>query len=128
MGVVPHWGLATPSVPSEPVFELQNVIKLIFGIENPTEGNITIGGNNISEFYIREIRKYISYINQNTTNLFNTTVYKNIIYGYNDSKELKEEVKNIFTIFDFYNVFKNLDDKKEKWTFLDEDVGKLGEN
>ncbi len=103
-------------------------IKLIFGIENPTEGNITIGGNNISEFYIREIRKYISYINQNTTNLFNTTVYKNIIYGYNDSKELKEEVKNIFTIFDFYNVFKNLDDKKEKWTFLDEDVGKLGEN
>jgi len=103
-------------------------IKLIFGIEKPTEGNITIGGSDISKFYVRETRKYISYINQNTTNLFNTTVYKNIIYGYADSDELKDQVKNIFTTFEFYNVFKNLDENKEKWSFLDEEVGKLGEN
>jgi ABC-type multidrug transport system fused ATPase/permease subunit len=103
-------------------------IKLIFGIEKPTEGSITIGGNDISEFYVREIRKYISYINQNTTNLFNTTVYKNIIYGYDDSTELKDKVKNIFTTFEFYDVFKNLDENKEKWSFLYEKVGKLGEN
>jgi ABC-type multidrug transport system fused ATPase/permease subunit len=103
-------------------------IKLIFGIEKPTEGSITIGGNDISEFYVREIRKYISYINQNTTNLFNTTVYKNIIYGYDDSTELKDKVKNIFMTFEFYDVFKNLDENKEKWSFLDEKVGKLGEN
>ena len=103
-------------------------IKLIFGIEKPTEGSITIGGNDISEFYVREIRKYISYINQNTTNLFNTTVYKNIIYGYADSTELKDKVKNIFTTFEFYDVFKNLDENKVKWSFLDEKVGKLGEN
>jgi ABC-type branched-subunit amino acid transport system ATPase component len=103
-------------------------IRLIFGIEKPSEGIITIGGNDISKFNIREFRKYISYINQNTTNLFNTTVYKNIIYGYEDFKELKEEVKNIFIKFGFYDIFKNLDENKSKWSFLDEEVGKLGEN
>ena len=103
-------------------------IRLIFGIEKPTEGNINIGENDISKFNIREFRKYISYINQNTTNLFNTTVYKNIIYGYKDSSELKDEVKNIFNNFGFYDVFKNLDENKQKWSFLDEEVGKLGEN
>ena len=80
---------------------------MVFGIEKPTEGTITIGGNNISEFNIREFRKYISYINQNTTNLFNTTVYKNIIYGYKDSIELKDEVKNIFNNFGFYDGITN---------------------
>ena len=103
-------------------------IKLIFGIEKPNEGVITIGGNDISKFYVREVRKYISYINQNTTNLFNMTVYKNIIYGYKDSPEIKEEIKNIFETFNFYEVFKNLDENKEKWSFLDEEAGKLGEN
>jgi ABC-type multidrug transport system fused ATPase/permease subunit len=103
-------------------------IKLIFGIEKPSEGSIMIGGNDISKFYVRDVRRYISYINQNTTNLFNTTVYKNIIYGYKDSNELKEQIKNVFTTFNFYDIFKNLDENKEKWSFLDEKVGKLGEN
>ena len=103
-------------------------IKLIFGIEKPNEGNITIGGNDISKFYVREFRKYISYLNQNTTNLFNMTVYENIIYGYKDSPELKEQIKNVFEKFNFYDVFKNLDEDKEKWAFLNEKAGKLGEN
>lgn len=103
-------------------------IKLIYGIEKPTSGQILLGGNDISEYQLKESRKYISYINQNTTNLFNKTVYNNIIYGYNDTKELKDKIKKIFIDFDFYEIFKNLDEKKEKWSFLNENVGKLGEN
>lgn len=103
-------------------------IKLIYGIEKPTNGQILLGGNDISEYELKESRKYISYINQNTTNLFNKTVYNNIIYGYDDTKELKEKIKKIFVDFEFYEIFKNLDEKKEKWSFLNESVGKLGEN
>jgi ATP-binding cassette subfamily B protein len=103
-------------------------IKLIYGIEKPTSGQILLGGNDISEYQLKESRKYVSYINQNTTNLFNKTVYNNIIYGYNDTKELKDKIKKIFIDFDFYEIFKNLDEKKEKWSFLNENVGKLGEN
>ncbi len=103
-------------------------INIIFGIEKPSSGNVFFGGNDISKYHLRETRKYISYINQNTTNLFNTTVYKNIIYGYKDSNEIKKRVQNLFDKFNFYDIFKNLDKNKEKWSFLNEEVGKLGEN
>jgi ABC-type multidrug transport system fused ATPase/permease subunit len=103
-------------------------INIIFGIEKPSSGNVFFGGNDISKYHLRETRKYISYINQNTTNLFNTTVYKNIIYGYKDSNEMKKHVYNLFDRFNFYDIFKNLDKNKEKWSFLNEEVGKLGEN
>ena len=49
-------------------------IKLLYGILKPSTGNILFGGNDISKFHIRQTRKYIAYLNQNTTNLFNTTV------------------------------------------------------
>ena len=103
-------------------------INIIFGIEKPSSGNVFFGGNDISKYHLRETRKYISYINQNTTNLFNTTVYKNIIYGYKDSDEIKKRVHGLFDRFNFYDIFKNLDKNKEKWSFLNEEVGKLGEN
>lgn len=103
-------------------------INIIFGIEKPSSGSVFFGGNDISKYHLRETRKYISYINQNTTNLFNTTVYKNIIYGYKDSNEMKKRVQNLFDKFNFYDIFKNLDKNKEKWSFLNEEVGKLGEN
>ena len=56
-------------------------IRLIFGSEKPTNGSLLIGGNDISEFSLGSFRKYISYINQNTTNLFNKSVINNILYG-----------------------------------------------
>ena len=62
-------------------------IKLIFGIEKPKEGKIYIGGQDISKYSIGNVRKYISYINQNTTTLLNRTVYENILYGYYKSCE-----------------------------------------
>ena len=47
-------------------------IKLIFGTEESTTGSISIGGKNIKDYEIRDIRKYVSYINQDTNNLFNS--------------------------------------------------------
>ena len=49
-------------------------VKLIFGAEKPSGGSIFIGGNDISKIPLSKFRKYISYINQNTTNLFNRSL------------------------------------------------------
>jgi len=105
-------------------------IKLIFGIENPTSGKVSIGGKNIKEYDIKDIRKYISFIDQNTSNLFNRSIFENIIYGnnYDEKNKLKhkEEIKNIFLKYNLYSIFKSLDKDKSKWSFLDQNVGKLG--
>jgi len=101
-------------------------IKLIFGIEVPLSGYITIGGKDISKYKIKDIRNYISYVDQNTNHLFNKTIYENIVYGYENID--KQKIKDLFTKFNLYNTFKNLDDNKEMWSFFDDPVGKLGEN
>lgn len=105
-------------------------IKLIFGIENPTSGKVTIGGKNIKDYDIKDIRKYIAFVDQNTSNLFNRSIFENIIYGnnYDEKNKLKhkEEIKNIFLKYNLYNIFKSLDKDKSKWSFLDQNVGKLG--
>jgi len=105
-------------------------IKLIFGIENPTNGNITIGNKNIKDYQVKDIRKYISFVDQNTSNLFNRTIFENIIYGKDISEQeklkKKEELKNIFNKYNLYDIFKNLDKDLNKWSFLDKTVGKLG--
>jgi ABC-type multidrug transport system fused ATPase/permease subunit len=74
-------------------------IKMIFGIEKPKNGKIYIGGQDISKYSIGDVRKYISYINQNTTNLFNMSVYDNIIYGYKDSENLKQNSRFFRKLF-----------------------------
>ena len=102
--------------------------KLIFGIEKPNEGMIKIGEKDISQYSITSTRDYISYVNQNTSNLFNTTIYKNIIYGHKDTADLRNRIIHIFTEFKFYNIFKSLDENKAMWSFLDLNVGKLGGN
>jgi ABC-type multidrug transport system fused ATPase/permease subunit len=105
-------------------------IKLIFGIENPTSGKVTIGGKNIKDYDIKDIRKYIAFVDQNTSNLFNRSIFENIIYGnnYSEKNKLKhkQEIKNIFLKYNLYNIFKSLDKDKSKWSFLDQNVGKLG--
>ena len=102
-------------------------IKLIFGILKPNSGNITIGDINYHNF--EHLRKYISYIEQNTNNLFNKTILENIIYGHDDTKKeiLREKVKNIIDKFNLYDIFSSLDKNTQKWDFLNENVGKLGE-
>jgi ABC-type multidrug transport system fused ATPase/permease subunit len=103
-------------------------IKLIFGVESNIKGEILIGGKNIKDYKLRDMRKYISYIDQNTSNLFNRSVLENIIYGKEYTEEEKnntiERIKDVFTRFNLYSIFKNLDSDKNKWDFLLQNVGK----
>ena len=105
-------------------------MKLIFGIMEPTSGSILLGGKNINDYDIKDIRKYISYINQDTNNLFNRTIFENITYGknYTDSEktQILTKLKNVFTEFNLYDIFKSLDIGKHKWSFFDANTGKLG--
>jgi ATP-binding cassette subfamily B protein len=103
-------------------------IKIIFGVNKINNGKILLGDKNIADYSLKHIRKYISYIPQNSSSLMNKTFYENIIYGYEseDNIYLKNKIKNIFTTFELYDIFKNLDEGKEKWSFFDMNVGKLG--
>lgn len=108
-------------------------VKLIFGVEKPISGKISLGNENIDNFKIRDIRKYIAYIDQNTSNLFDRTVFENIVYGKVFESSTGEEIfrnqiKDTFNKFGLYDIFKILDQDKQKWAFLDENVGKLGGN
>ena len=107
-------------------------IKLIFKSEEPTSGEILIGNKNIQDYDVRAIRKYISYVNQDTSTLFNRTIFDNITYGKSveelqDNKTL-EYIKNLFVTYNLYDIFSILDKGKEKWSFLNQKVGKLGGN
>lgn len=107
-------------------------VKLIFKTLLPSEGEILIGNQDISKYEVRDIRKYISYIDQSSSQLFNRTIFENIIYGQelNEQQKLEtiEHIKNTITDFDLYYIFQNLDKDKPKWSFLNADAGKLGGN
>lgn len=103
------------------------LIKMIFGIRKPNLGKIKIDGKDLSKYNLSGIRKYISYINQNQNNLFNKTIYENIIYGYEDSDAMKEKVMYNFNNFKFYDIFKNLDNERKAFSFFNDDVGRLGD-
>jgi len=104
-------------------------IRLIFGIDKPQKGEIFIDGQNINKFQMKNVRKYISYVNQNTNNLFNKTFIENVTYGYSgDLEKMKDEIKNLFLQFDLYDIFKNLDKNEPQFSFFNKSVGKLGEN
>ena len=98
-------------------------VKLVFGILKPDDGNIYIGDENIKNMQLKKLRKYISYVEQNTFNLFDRTIFENIIYGNKFSEKEKEEIKNeikeILIKYNFYNIFEILDKNKDKFSFLD---------
>lgn len=104
-------------------------VKLLFGSLSPTEGIVYVDNQNINDFKITEIRKYISYLNQNTTTLFNLTILENLLYGYPVEKHavLTEQLKYLFEKFRFDTTFSNLNENDDKWFFFNIKVGKLGE-
>jgi len=105
--------------------------KMLYGIEKPNEGAVYIDNKNINDHDITDVRKCIAYIEQNTSNLFNRSIFDNITYGIKcDSKQkdvLKSKLKDTFIKFNLYNIFKNLDKDKPEWSFLEQNVGKIGD-
>lgn len=102
-------------------------IKLIFGIEEPSEGEIYIGNVLITKNNCKSVRRYISYMNQNSNSLFDKSILGNISYGYGDSVN-RNKIIELFEKFNLYEIFKNLDTNEVKYSFLDKPAGKLGAN
>lgn len=104
-------------------------IRLLFGIDKPQKGEIVIDGKNVREYDMKIVRQYISYIDQNTNHLFNTTFFENLVYGYaGDKVKFKETMKKLLIDFDLYEIFQNLDKQDKQFSFFDKSVGKLGDN
>lgn len=95
-------------------------IKLIINMYQPNSGELYIDGIPINSISKLNLRKYISYTSQNTSSLMRKTIYENIIYGIDDTKEnLKRRVSNIVEDYHLYKIF-NMDN------FLDMKVQKVG--
>lgn len=104
-------------------------IRLLFGIDKPQKGDIVIDGKNVREYDMKIVRQYISYIDQNTNHLFNTTFFENLVYGYaGDKVKFKQTMKKLLIDFDLYEIFQNLDKQDTQFSFFDKSVGKLGDN
>jgi len=93
------------------------LIKLIMGYYD-FEGKISIDQHDVRNVSINELRKKISYVNQNNK-LFNTTILKNIQYGNTLSRK---DIENMLYELDIENIFKNLPDG------LDTNVGIQGDS
>lgn len=80
------------------------LIKLITGYYKIQKGDITIDGQNIQEYDLNELRKSISYVNQNNK-LFNISVIKNIQYGNNMTRD---DITRLIDRLHILGIFKNL--------------------
>ena len=80
------------------------LIKLIMGYYQVPQETIFIDGQDINNYNLNSLRKQITYINQNTK-LFNKTIYENIKYGNNISKE---EIDQVYNNLNLDRIYKNL--------------------
>ncbi len=80
------------------------LIKLIMGYYTVPNNTIFIDDKDINQYNILELRKQISYVNQNTK-LFNTSILKNIQYG-NDMT--RQDINILINKIGVANIFKNL--------------------
>ena len=77
------------------------LVKLLLKIHTITHGEILLNNINIKNVNTYSLRKNIIYVNQNT-NLFNTSIINNILYGTN--KKI-EDVHRILKIYKLYSIF-----------------------
>ena len=70
------------------------ILNLIMGFNQPTEGKITVDGNDITEINLNSLRNHLAVVPQNTI-LFTGTLRDNITYGLNnvDEKRLHEVIE-----------------------------------
>ena len=80
------------------------LIKLIMGYYKVDNNMIYIGEDDINNYDLNDLRKQISYVNQNNK-LFNISVMQNIQYGNNISED---EIINTCNKLNITNIFKNL--------------------
>ncbi len=66
------------------------LIKILFGLYEPNEGNVLINGKNLQNYKIQDVRNAISYVLQRS-DLFNTSIHENITFG--DTNYTRDEVR-----------------------------------
>ena len=79
------------------------LIKLIMGYFKVPDNTIFIDDQDINNYNLNSLRTQISYINQNTK-LFNKSIYENIQYGNNLTKN---DIDQLFNKFNLHTIFKN---------------------
>ena len=82
------------------------LIKIIMGYYKIPDNTIYLDGKDINTFDLTELRKQISYVNQNTK-LFNISIIKNIQYGNNMSRK---DIELLIKKINIQNIFSNLKD------------------
>ena len=103
-------------------------VKLILGILQPVSGKIYVGGIDISTMSSNSIKNSITYVSQNTSTLFNNTIYYNLVYGYEDVPNIKNIITNLFDKYELYDIFKNINNNADdRYNFFNYNVGKTGE-
>ncbi len=70
------------------------ICKMLFRLISPDSGNILIGGVNIRDYTLTDIRNNIAYSSQNES-LFTDTIINNITMGLNFSNQLINEIINL---------------------------------
>ena len=83
------------------------ILELISRVYEPDQGNVYIGGNNISDINLNLLRDSIGYVPQSTF-LFSETIENNLKFGKEDasSSEIKESIKIADLTVDI-NLFKD---------------------
>jgi ABC-type multidrug transport system fused ATPase/permease subunit len=99
-------------------------IKLVLGHEKLQEGEIFISGHNITDISPMLRKQSIAYLHQHTT-LFDTTLYENLIYGLEDTPELRERIRKMITMYEIGTVYTT---KEDDFSYLEQPVGKGGSN
>lgn len=84
------------------------IFKLILKLAQPTSGCISIDGTDITYSQLDYLRNNIGIVNQNTT-LFNTSLYENISYGNNSTKEKVQKLINEWNLNN--TIFRNINMK-----------------
>ena len=68
--------------------------RLLMGLQQPTQGDIFIGGRNVKDIGLEKLRNMIEYVPQ-TPSLFNRTLWENLSYGFKEGEVTEETFLNI---------------------------------
>lgn len=99
------------------------LFKLLCRNLTPSFGSIKVDGHDISEWSIPCLRKHILCLTQHAT-LFHDTVYHNMIYGEEDTPDLRHKVETLLRDHQWTSLFPDTNE----FASLDAKVGHLGKN
>jgi ABC-type multidrug transport system fused ATPase/permease subunit len=84
------------------------LINLLLGFMNPSKGKVFIGGHDIADYPLDNLRRNITLVSQDTF-LFNMSVYDNIRIGNPEAGE--EELQKVARLLEIDKIVDNLPDK-----------------